>query len=388
MANWNDIKKHLKSSRTAIINGGASLIGHTKFADNFNRNMDGGGKRITVNNVGTEAIAMVRGMTSNMKFPSHVRLSYAGLKRTANGFDNKYLHNGVVTVNAEFKTLTGAHVNLDIPIEIRNGSLLDPAVFFHDGRLNVFAQSAINSLTHDLSTFAAERNRGMFDIPQDFEADNYTHESLRPGVYTIANTVTSPRKSGKPQLNTKPPKMPKATKPKAAPDFKRLCAKCFHAPCVCVGKRKKKAYQYELPGDAHVDPHVNALDDDYLDPAERDRTDHIQPGMRVKSKQKLMAPDRGGVRNLIASGDEGTVLRDMEGDGKKLYIYFDSGLKAVVPQHFLTKIKQKKEAAVQDPVTQIKTEIKSMRESGLAPIDIEMAVSKRYPEYAAEALSE
>jgi hypothetical protein len=101
-----------------------------------------------------------------------------------------------------------------------------------------------------------------------------------------------------------------------------------------------------------------------------------------------MAPDRGGVRNLIASGDEGTVLRDMEGDGKKLYIYFDSGLKAVVPQHFLTKIKQKKEAAVQDPVTQIKTEIKSMRESGLAPIDIEMAVSKRYPEYAAEALSE
>ena len=391
MANWDDIKKHLKSARTATINSGASLIGHTKFADDFHRNMEGDGKRITVNNVGSEAIAMVRNITSNMKFPSHLKLAYAGLKRTANGFDNKELNNGVVTVNAEFKTLTGAHVNLDIPIEIRNGHLLDPAVFFHDGRMKVFAQSAINDLSHDLSTFMAERGRGMFDPPQDYEAENYTHESHRPGVYTIAakNPMTSPKKPAK-QLNTKPPKM---VGPKAPPDFKRLCAKCFHAPCVCVGKRKKKAeetnktaYQYMLPGGAHVDPHANAFKDDYLDPAERDFKDYIQPGMRIKTTQKLMAPDRGGVRNLIASGTEGTVLRDMAGDGKQLYCLLDTGLKTIIQQRFLDKIKQHKTSAVQDPITQIQSEIKSMKESGLAPIDIDMAIQKRYPEYADEAL--
>lgn len=64
------------------------------------------------------------------------------------------------------------------------------------------------------------------------------------------------------------------------------------------------------------------VQDEMLDPAERRRNDLYGIGSEVVLTEDVQARQRGGKHFVIPSGERGKILKDMEGDGKMLYVDF------------------------------------------------------------------
>ncbi len=121
------------------------------------------------------------------------------------------------------------------------------------------------------------------------------------------------------------------------------------------------------------------IPDHMLDPAERSMEGLITAGDKITLQKDTQVRERGGGHLVLPSGEQGIVLRDMEGDGLMLYICFkEMGLTAMVPARMC------KGASVS--VDQVCHEVREMLREGYKEIDIKDAIQRRYPEQATEAL--
>jgi hypothetical protein len=137
-------------------------------------------KKITSQNIGPQAVALVREVFTNFKLPMPPHLGYSGLRQAKVNEDTNGLENGVVTVHGEFKTASGVNVGFDVPVEICDGKLLEPSVLLVAGAPRIIAQSTFDNINRMNSAYEVMPVRDMYAPPLDDDRakENYNKRTV------------------------------------------------------------------------------------------------------------------------------------------------------------------------------------------------------------------
>ena len=145
--------------------------------------------KVTSQNVGSKAIELVSGSLNSYRLPSKFNLGYSGIRRAM--ISSGTVDSAVVTVHAEFKTRTGVNLGIDIPVEIRNGELIEPSVFMHNGIPKIIAQSSFDEIVKDSTIFDYLPVRAMYSAPlprgeaKTRGNDRIRHEKINTGMFNF-----------------------------------------------------------------------------------------------------------------------------------------------------------------------------------------------------------
>lgn len=282
-------------------------------------------------NAAIKAMELVSDLLLKFGLPSKPVLEYQGIIK--NAMSDGMLSDGIVRIGAKLRTLMGHTAYIDIPVIIRNKSILEPAIFFFNESPYVMCAPALDELIKRGSLLKELQPRRIYSGPLNDKE----------------STIDKPRT---PIINLPHMFSPGIRNPWT---FKRY-------------SQTEKA-----------EPWTPDLPQQCLDQAERDRSDLITVGSEVILDKDYKSLNRGGGTITIPSGEKGIVVRDEKGDGMCLYVDFkDIGLKDVIPYDMLKKASS---------VDQIKDLIKDMLREGYQKIDIRAMIHDKYPEYADEALS-
>lgn len=301
-------------------------------------------------NAAVKAMELVSSLLANFDLPAKPKLEYQGIIKNAMDNDG-IMSDGIIRVGASINTLMGHKAHIDIPVLVRNRSLLEPAVFFFNDAPYVMCGPAIDELVRSGSLMKELQPRRIFSGP----------------MTDIVSTVDKPRT---PIINLQHMFSPGVRNPWT---FKRYSQKkAVREP----RKRTNIDTPTEMPEIWSAD-----LPQQELDQAERTREGLIPVGSKVKLTKDYEVRNRGGGTLIIPSGEEGCVIRDEKGDGMCMYVDFcEMGVKDVIPYKFLKKA---------DVTTdQIRKHIQAMLREGYQSVDIKAAIKEQYPEHAEEALAE
>lgn len=142
----------------------ARLSGFDKLSSAVNGHKKEAKYTLTTQNAGPKALDMVRQILGNYTLPNKPVLGYSGVRNLRSASNNK-LQSGVVTIHAEFKTRTGVNVGIDVPVEIRDGELVEPSVVVMNGQPKIIAQSSFDTIIEYNSARGPESLRDMYDPP-------------------------------------------------------------------------------------------------------------------------------------------------------------------------------------------------------------------------------
>ena len=110
-------------------------------------------------------INVVRAALGEVQLPSPPTLRFARMQRKA-GSGAHHITDGVVWVQASWRTSRGVQQHADIPVAIVDSYALPPELLIHDGQLRVIAQSSIDDITARATTFARDNDREhMYSAP-------------------------------------------------------------------------------------------------------------------------------------------------------------------------------------------------------------------------------
>lgn len=269
---------------------------------------------------GLAAVMLVREAMQDYELPSQPKLTYQGMRR-ASGHGQHHIDDGVIMVQGEFQSQSGARHFIDIPIAVHRGYTVFPEVFIHQGETHVFAQSAFDAIVKRGEIYnKMQDRRNMFSphvqpvtappMPQVGNGMWGVHATRRTDdayMYMTREDVEEQdeRYRGKPKPGEETPEE--------------------------KAKRRRKMIQKEREQrqrTADHSPHG-------LDPAERVRADRPHPGKKVKLAEELAVGLRGGSIIRYPKGTSLTVIRDMMGDGTRYYCEFPDRRRAPVHYHDL-----------------------------------------------------
>lgn len=269
--------------------------------------------KLTTQNAGQHAVQVARDLLNSFRMPSMPKLSYSGIRNAKTAQSSSKLEDGVVTVFAEIRTISGVNVGFDIPMEIREGELMDPSVVVIDGAPRIIAQSTFDDLVERSTMYDLPPVRELYSapIPQNAASDAYGNrmkmKRVNTGLFSLGANV-------------------QALKDAVAGKNSRLAA----------------VEDYDAD-DKHEKPDHdrNHQDDDWLDPAERYHQHDLHVGQEVSLKEALEVKERGGAVYDLPKGAKCKILRDHAGDNKSFVVRFeDESLEAIVERHFLAKAAQ------------------------------------------------
>lgn len=274
-----------------------------KFADL--KNAFGGHEakmRLTSQNVGQAAISMVREILDQYSLPNRPNLGYSGIRAARLASNNK-IDGGVITVHAEFRTRTGVNVGIDVPVEVREGQLIEPSVVVVNGSPRIIAQSTFDDIVSHNTFKEQARIRPIYSAPLTSEQNAAELEHRREQT-RVNKGLFSASKNREVLRN------------------------------IVAGK----AAQYVEHDYESFDPARNVDPEDFLQPAEQE--DGLQPGDTTSLSEAVEVRNRGGGVEEYSSGSKVTIVRDMAGDGTVYVVEFDDGLQAIVESGLLKKAQQ------------------------------------------------
>lgn len=374
--------RHIRSALRGTTPKSASLIFDLSSGDKGQKvNID---KRAHI-----KAIEIVSDLIGGFHLPVRPTIEYHGMLKQAT--DNKgNITDGLIKIGVSLRTLMGHKANIDIPVIIRNGSLLEPAVFFFEQAPYVMCGPAFEDLVKVGALQKEMQPRSLYSPPMDGhpEFGNNPRTPITNQDHMFSPGSRNPwtmRRGSKMgdwlgiDSNTAEKKTPKNPKQRDehVEDWMNLDKNAAKEVGHGNGKPRQRT-NIDTPTEI---PELwePGVPDAYMDVAERNREGLLEPGTMVTLEEDVKTKARGGGYLVLPSGEQGQVLKDLEGDGKMLYVLFPAmGIKTPVPKKML------KSAASSD---QVKYEISQMIREGYPTVDIKEAIKRRYPEQADEVLS-
>ena len=447
MTTYDNFKKvRVNQRRTANSKISEALKGLSpKTADLIFDLSDRDDKKLDINkNAAIKAMELVSNLLSKFNLPSKPILEYHGIIK--NAMNNGILFDGVVKVGASIITLMGHKANIDVPVIIRNQSLLEPAIFFYNEAPYVMCGPAFDELVKCGTLMGELQPRQIFSGPisdKESMADkprvpraNLPH-MFSPG---IRNPWTFRRYSSvQEELESIPGIVNPWIKDAQAGGAPSTSPTTAEEEDVQEGEDTDKLAAKEPRKRTNIDtdteiPEVWPADlpEQHLDQAERTKEGLIPVGSKVKLTKDCEVRNRGGGTIILPSGEEGTVIRDEKGDGMCLYVDFcEMGIKEIIHYQFLKKattssgfilsqIQEQQKSGYDDAhitqfiqdqygrtepeatqealnqsglgqkmaatAAQVRNRARDMLREGYQSVDIQAVIEKQYPEHAKEAL--
>jgi len=307
--------------------------------------------KLTTQNVGVHALSMVRDVLSAYAIPNQPKLGYSGMRNIRKASASNTIDNGVISIHAEFRTNSGVNVGIDVPVEIREGALIEPSVIVYNGSPRVIAQSTFDTLVSNNTFYHNLNTRDMYSPPSSFDAAVIKVQRVNRGMFSASlerealssaisglpmRSATIKHVDGKWKVYTKDGSKVLGTHGTKAKAQAQLAA-------VEISKHKKKSADEDKSHPGYVDYNYKNVDltrneqeCGHLDPAERKCQNDVNPGPATLA-MAVDIKDRGGSTHSFSSGTKVQVLRDHAGDNKAFVVRFDNGLEAIVERSILKK---------------------------------------------------
>ena len=375
--------KHIRGAMRGLTPKTADLI--------FDLSMGEKGKKLDINRrANVKAMELVSDLIGSFGLPMRPQLQYQGMIKNATD-QNGDITDGIVRVGVVLRTLMGHKTHIDVPVIVRESSLLEPAVFFYEQAPYVLCGPALEELVRCGGLTKEVNQRSMYQPPVDgapIHPDDLPRQPVTNTENMFSPGARSPwtfrRNSAKdPKLESWKNIDKPATKEEWRLDPEQ---RDEHVKDWMNLDKKGQKERPEPRKRTNIDTPTEfpelwpEVPEEYLDTAERTREGLIEPGSNVTLQEDVQARERGGGYIVVPSGEKGQVLKDMEGDGKLLYVNFEAlCLSTVVPTHLL-----KSAAATPD---QVQYEVRQMLREGYQEVDIKDAIKRKYPDQANQALA-
>lgn len=321
----------IKSALTGISGRTASIL--------FDINQDSPLKVTVDQNANIKAIRLVSDLLGGFNLPFKPLLEDHGIIKNATENDGT-ISEGIVKIGAIIRTLMGHKAYIDVPVIVKNKSLLEPAVFFYDGAPYILCEPAIEQLIC----------RGSLK-----------REMQPKGLYSAVDIASISRM---PISNSEHMYSPGARNPYNLRKWS--------------DKEQRKRINIDEP--VNFPELWEELPEHCLDPAERNRDKLLHYGTDVILKEDVEVRERGGGTLIIPNGEKGTIYRDEDGTGCMVCVCFPKlDIKATIPKRML------KHAAT---ISQLTSEIKEMIDQGYSNVDIKDGIKRRFSESSPSQVEE
>lgn len=278
---------------------------------------------------GASAVMYVREALSNFDIPSKVGLQYTGMKRKS-GSGAHQLKDGVVWVEATFRSISGVKHSIDVPVMVHAGHMVYPEVLVHNGRPRVMAQSTFDEIIDGSEVYRKVNDRKhVYSSPPD-EVEQARHRmtpetpQASTGIFGLTAALRGYRKDA--QLTSEQTQA-----------YEQEWQGGRSLQSVLEEVESLLQLRGPIPELQRI---KSALEDliaqegqgkvACIDEAERDRREYCKPGEEITLSNDVTLLGRGGTKFTIAGGTKGTVLRDMFGTGDVYYVQLENGCKAPI----------------------------------------------------------
>jgi len=167
----------------------------------FSKNQLESSQPKTLRAVVATAIDKTRKLLATFEIPIPPDIRYANIKSTkvANKGGQQVVEDGCVMLVANFTTLSGVRNSIDIPVEIRNGQVVDPGVMIHDGSLKVISPSSIldivkagtfKQFTSPRHTFSAPMTHDELQRYHQVEKKMNIQPRINPGLFSASKNAS------------------------------------------------------------------------------------------------------------------------------------------------------------------------------------------------------
>lgn len=132
---------------------------------------------------GLAATTLVREALGQFKIASGVDLRYTGMKRIS-GSGAHRLTDGIVWVQANLRSLSGARHYVDVPIIVHDGHMVHPEVLVHEGQTRVMAQSTFDDIIGRGESYRRSPERKhVYSPPQKYPKSRHVTPMVGRGLY-------------------------------------------------------------------------------------------------------------------------------------------------------------------------------------------------------------
>lgn len=135
---------------------------------------------------GAAAILIVREALSQFDIPSQVEVTYKGMNRLS-GHGQHHLTDGLINVQASFKSLSGHKHQIDVPVIVHGGYMVFPEVFVHQGQTEVMAQSAFDDMLQRGNVYEKMQDRLNMYSPHGSDEGEYV-PAVGRGMFVAAQS--------------------------------------------------------------------------------------------------------------------------------------------------------------------------------------------------------
>lgn len=111
---------------------------------------EGGATKKVMGHAGAAACGYVSEAFGEFDIGGTLKTTYTGMEREA-GHGGHGITQGTVNVEVELQPIKGVLQRLDVPVTVRNGYMLSPGLFYHQGTPYILSQSAIDELMRSAS---------------------------------------------------------------------------------------------------------------------------------------------------------------------------------------------------------------------------------------------
>lgn len=216
---------------------------------------------------GIAAVLLVRKALSEFDIPTPMNLRYAGMKRVT-GKPPYHIGDGHIMVRAELMSLSSVRHWVDIPVVVKSGRMLHPAVLLHNASPRVITQHTLDDILKQGDVMVQDPpRRTMYSPPNEHKVKRPRVPAVQPGLFSA------------------------------------------------------------LPGRAHIRAALvgrRTAAPEHRDRAEMPADESLPCGREITLSNDVEVRDRGGVVYTLSSGTKGTIVRDIEGDNRRYYVNFPS----------------------------------------------------------------
>lgn len=278
---------------------------------------------------GISAVMYVREALADFDVPSQVHLTYTGMKRKS-GSGAHRMKDGVVWVQAAFRSLSGVQHFVDVPVMVHAGHMVSPEVLVHNGQPRVMAQSTFDDIVGRGEVYRSEKDRKHMYCSPPNEADAARNRQREPypttstGMFSVTAALRGYHRQAdisEEQERKYEQEWQGERSPESVLEEVEFLLRTHGR-----GSRDLLKIRDALRAQLGLGRQANKG----LDEAERHDDDRHAPGAEVSLANEVVLKSRGGGTRTVPAGTKGCVLRDMFGTGDVYYVEFADGCKAPV----------------------------------------------------------
>lgn len=113
-----------------------------------------------------DSIVTTEEIFSQFDFPLPPKVSYNRVRDVKySKINSNEVVSGIVVLNCKVATISGASKQLEIPVSIVRGQVIQPSILLYEGRMPVIAQSTIDEIVQRSTSYELTQMRGMYSPP-------------------------------------------------------------------------------------------------------------------------------------------------------------------------------------------------------------------------------